>query len=124
MTCTASVELSGLFANPRPTSFMLVIASVVKILDMGEVLERPKPAPPKSRRKIHLTEAQMHDLVASYLCGATILDLAARHDICRTTVSKYLKQTRWPSSWQRDWLTKSRLRYDEPPAFNVPGVRP
>jgi hypothetical protein len=62
----------------------------------------------------------MHDLVASYLCGATILDLAARHDICRTTVSKYLKQTRWPSSWQRDWLTKSRLRYDEPPAFNVP----
>ena len=86
------VELSGLFANPRPTSFMQVIASVVKVLDKGESPKRPKSAPPKSRRKIHLTESQMQDLVASYLCGSTILEIAAQHDVCRTTVSKYLKQ--------------------------------
>jgi transposase-like protein len=34
----------------------------------------------------------MQDLVASYLCGSTILELAAQHEISRTTVSKYLKQ--------------------------------
>ena len=71
---------------------MQVIASVVKVLDKGESPKRPKPAPPTSRRKVHLTEAQMQDLVASYLCGTTILELAVLHNICRTTVSKYLKQ--------------------------------
>jgi len=86
------VELSGLFANPRPTSFMQVIASVVKILDGGESQKRPKSAPPKVRRKIHLTEPQMKDLAASYLCGATTVELAAQYDIHYTTVSKYLKE--------------------------------
>ena len=34
----------------------------------------------------------MQDLVASYLCGATTVELAAQYDIHYTTVSKYLKQ--------------------------------
>ena len=38
-----SVELSGLFANPRPTSFMQVIASVVKVLDKGDPGNTPNP---------------------------------------------------------------------------------
>jgi DNA-binding CsgD family transcriptional regulator len=71
---------------------MQVIASVVKILDGGEAQKRPKSAPPRIRRKLHLTESQMQDLVASYLCGATTVELAAQHGIHYTTVSKYLKQ--------------------------------
>jgi len=86
------LELSGLFANPHPTLFMQVIGSVVKVLDEGESRKCPKSAPPKSRRKVHLTEAQMQDLVANYLCGATTMELAAQYDIHYTTVSKYLKQ--------------------------------
>jgi transposase-like protein len=71
---------------------MQVIRSVVKILDQGESRKRPHFSPPRIRHKVHLTESQMQDLVASYLCGSTILELAAQHDICRTTISKYLKQ--------------------------------
>ena len=37
------MELSGLFANPRPTSFMQVIRSVVKVLDEGNTRNRAKP---------------------------------------------------------------------------------
>ena len=34
----------------------------------------------------------MQDLVASYLCGSTTVELAAQYDIHYTTVSKYLKE--------------------------------
>jgi hypothetical protein len=85
------VELSGLFANPRPTSFMQVVASVVKALEKGEARKRPDHAPPRGHRKIHLTADQMQDLVARYLCGSTTVELAAQYDIHYTTVSKYLK---------------------------------
>jgi len=86
------VELSGLFANPRPTSFMQVIASVVKVLDIGEPREPSKSAPPKTRRKVHLTECEMQDLVASYLGGATTVELAAHYGMHYTTVSRHLKE--------------------------------
>jgi transposase-like protein len=86
------VELSGLFANPRPTSFMQVIGSVVKVLDEGEAHKRSETARPKVRRKVHLSEAQKQDLVASYLLGTTTVELAVRYEIHYTTVSKYLKQ--------------------------------
>jgi transposase-like protein len=71
---------------------MQVIGSVVKVLDKREPRKRPKTAPPKSRRKVHLTEAQLQDLLASYTGGSTIVELAAQFDISRTTVSKHLRQ--------------------------------
>jgi DNA-binding CsgD family transcriptional regulator len=85
-------ELSGLFANPRAASFMQVIRPIVKILERAETRPEAVSAPPKARRKVHLTEAQMRDLVAEYLCGATTVELSAQHGIHHTTVSKYLKQ--------------------------------
>ena len=86
------MELSGLFANPRPTSFMQVVGSVVKVLDEIQPRSRREPASGRRRRKVHLTGAQMQELLASYAGGSTILELAAQFDIGRTTVSKHLKQ--------------------------------
>jgi DNA-binding CsgD family transcriptional regulator len=86
------VELSGLFANPCSGGFVQLAGSIVKSLDEEKSRPKPGPAPLKTHHKIHLTEAQMQDLAASYLCGATTVELATQYDIHHTTVSKYLKK--------------------------------
>ena len=80
------MELSGLFANPGPTSCIQVIRPIVKSLDKPQPRPQVHSAPPKVRRKVHLTTAQMQGLVASYLCGSTTVELAGKYGIHHTTV--------------------------------------
>ena len=89
---TTSVELSGLFANPGPASFMQVIRPIVKILGSGEPQDRATSAPIGRRHKTHLSPSQIRDLAARYRSGATMKELAAECGIHQTTVSTYLKK--------------------------------
>ena len=51
-------ELSGLFANPGPASFMQVIRPIVKILGSKEGKAPPNTHVPERRHHIHLSERQ------------------------------------------------------------------
>lgn len=94
------MELSGLFANPGPTSFIQVITGIVEALGDRESRPQPKSSTPTRRHRVYLTTQQMDELVAAYQAGATTKELASEYRIHRHTVSIYLRRRGEPRRHQ------------------------
>ncbi len=89
---TAQLELSGLFANPGPASFMQVIQPIVKTLGTRQGKRDAVRGTSGRRHRVHLSAQQTDDLVAEYQSGTTTKEIAAIYGIHHTTVSIYLKR--------------------------------
>lgn len=101
------VHLKGRLSNPVEVQILTELATIV-----DNALANPAEIPPKPpRRRLHkLSEAQVEELVAAYLGGATITSLATQFNVNRTTVMAVLDRRRTPRRHQGRVLTDAEVQ--------------